>query len=67
MKTTTVNHRNAIATLIVILFPFAVVGGLLGTIMSPQMTKTAMVFYPLFDVVFLYGIWWSYKNEGFKD
>ena len=70
MNTATIvaaDPRKAIAVLIAILSPWGIFGGVFGTILMPLMFPIARVVYPVFDVIFLYRIWWSYQNGGFED
>ncbi|HEX8974198.1 MAG TPA: hypothetical protein VF817_01775 [Patescibacteria group bacterium] len=66
MKAMTIEQRKAMATLIAILTPMAIIG-VIGTICIPFMAPIAKVVYPLYDVALAYSIWWAHKNGGYKD
>jgi len=66
MNAVVVNPKKAFAVLIAMLSPWGILCGM-GTLFMFLMTPVAQVFYPVFDVMFICGIWWAYKNGGFEE
>lgn len=61
------NQRKAITFLIAVFTPFIIIGIIFGNLCVPLMTKGAMLIYPLFSIISIYGLWWCHKNGGFEN